>query len=185
MIRPVRSMCAARTALRIPWESRRDTIRLPAETSEEALIARDRRLNADPAVDGILVQLPLPATVQPRAVMEAVDPGQGRRRLPSTECRAPGGGSPWSGALHAAGRDAAAGPRPTLAGRRARPGARSLDDCRPADGGAAAARPCHRHRGPYPHARSRRRVPARRRDRGGGQAGRNWCVATGLRRAPR
>ena len=33
------------------------TIRLPADTSEEALITQIARLNADPAVDGILVQL--------------------------------------------------------------------------------------------------------------------------------
>jgi methylenetetrahydrofolate dehydrogenase (NADP+) / methenyltetrahydrofolate cyclohydrolase len=50
------------------------TIRLPADTSEEELITRVARLNADPAVDGILVQLPLPAHVSTRTVVEAVDP---------------------------------------------------------------------------------------------------------------
>ncbi len=34
------------------------------------------RLNADPAVDGILVQLPLPAHIEPRAVLEAIDPAK-------------------------------------------------------------------------------------------------------------
>jgi methylenetetrahydrofolate dehydrogenase (NADP+)/methenyltetrahydrofolate cyclohydrolase len=50
------------------------TIRLPADTSEEALIAQIARLNADPAVDGILVQLPLPAHIVSQAAIEAIDP---------------------------------------------------------------------------------------------------------------
>ena len=50
------------------------TIRLPATTSEEALLTRIARLNADPAVDGILVQLPLPEHIRSQAVVEAVDP---------------------------------------------------------------------------------------------------------------
>jgi len=50
------------------------TIHLPADTSEEDLLTRIARLNADPAVDGILVQLPLPAHIGTQAVIEAVDP---------------------------------------------------------------------------------------------------------------
>jgi methylenetetrahydrofolate dehydrogenase (NADP+)/methenyltetrahydrofolate cyclohydrolase len=50
------------------------TIRLPPDTSTEALITRITRLNADPAVDGILVQLPLPSHIASQAVIEAVDP---------------------------------------------------------------------------------------------------------------
>jgi methylenetetrahydrofolate dehydrogenase (NADP+) / methenyltetrahydrofolate cyclohydrolase len=50
------------------------TIRLPSETSEKALITQIGRLNADPTVDGILVQLPLPPQVAAQAVIEAVDP---------------------------------------------------------------------------------------------------------------
>jgi len=52
------------------------TIRLPADISEEALITRIARLNADPAVDGILVQLPLPPQIVSQAVIEAVDPAK-------------------------------------------------------------------------------------------------------------
>lgn len=52
------------------------TIRLPADVSEEALITQIARLNADPAMDGILVQLPLPAAIASQAVIEAVDPGK-------------------------------------------------------------------------------------------------------------
>lgn len=50
------------------------TIRLPTDVSEEALITRIARLNADPAVDGILVQLPLPPQIASQGVIEAVDP---------------------------------------------------------------------------------------------------------------
>ena len=46
--------------------------RLPADISEAELIALVERLNADPAVDGILVQLPLPRQLQARAHMAVV-----------------------------------------------------------------------------------------------------------------
>lgn len=52
------------------------TIRLPAETTEAALLAEVRRLNDDPSVDGILVQLPLPAHIRAQAVIEAIDPAK-------------------------------------------------------------------------------------------------------------
>lgn len=48
--------------------------RLPADTTQEALIALVDQLNADPAVDGILVQLPLPAHIAERAVITRIDP---------------------------------------------------------------------------------------------------------------
>ncbi len=48
--------------------------RLPPSTSQGELLALVAKLNADPAVDGILIQLPLPAGLEPRAIMEAVDP---------------------------------------------------------------------------------------------------------------
>ena len=48
--------------------------RLPADTAQAALLALIDRLNADPAVDGILVQLPLPAHLDERAVVTRVDP---------------------------------------------------------------------------------------------------------------
>ena len=45
------------------------------------------RLNTDPAVDGILVQLPLPPQIGPQAVIDGDRPGQGRGRLPPDQCR--------------------------------------------------------------------------------------------------
>jgi methylenetetrahydrofolate dehydrogenase (NADP+) / methenyltetrahydrofolate cyclohydrolase len=47
---------------------------LPEDTSEEALIALVERLNADPAVNGILVQLPLPPQIDASRIIATVDP---------------------------------------------------------------------------------------------------------------
>ncbi|MCC5949986.1 MAG: bifunctional methylenetetrahydrofolate dehydrogenase/methenyltetrahydrofolate cyclohydrolase FolD [Nitriliruptoraceae bacterium] len=49
---------------------------LPADTSQEALEALVAQLNADDAVDGILVQLPLPDHLDPRPVQELIDPAK-------------------------------------------------------------------------------------------------------------
>jgi methylenetetrahydrofolate dehydrogenase (NADP+)/methenyltetrahydrofolate cyclohydrolase len=46
---------------------------LPASTSESELLARIQSLNADPAVHGILVQLPLPRHLDARRIVEAID----------------------------------------------------------------------------------------------------------------
>ena len=48
--------------------------RLPADTSEADLLALVDRLNAEPAVDGILVQLPLPSHIDAVHVTEQVAP---------------------------------------------------------------------------------------------------------------
>ncbi|MBN8809438.1 MAG: bifunctional methylenetetrahydrofolate dehydrogenase/methenyltetrahydrofolate cyclohydrolase FolD [Sphingomonas sp.] len=48
--------------------------KLPADTPQTDLLALIDRLNADPAVDGILVQLPLPAHIDERAVTTRIDP---------------------------------------------------------------------------------------------------------------
>jgi methylenetetrahydrofolate dehydrogenase (NADP+)/methenyltetrahydrofolate cyclohydrolase len=46
---------------------------LPADTSEATVLELIARLNRDPAIHGILVQLPLPAHVDMRRVLEAID----------------------------------------------------------------------------------------------------------------
>ena len=48
--------------------------KLPADTSQADLIALVDKLNADPAVDGILVQLPLPGHIDERVVTTRIDP---------------------------------------------------------------------------------------------------------------
>jgi len=49
---------------------------LPEDTTQAELIAFVQRLNHDPAVHGILVQLPLPRQLQARAVIECIDPAK-------------------------------------------------------------------------------------------------------------
>ena len=49
-------------------------LRLPADTSQAELLATIDGLNADPAVHGLLVQLPLPKGLDDRAVIERIDP---------------------------------------------------------------------------------------------------------------
>ncbi len=67
--------------------------RLPADTPQAELMALVQRLNADPAVDGILVQLPLPAHLDANAVLLAIDPAKDVDGL-----------HPWNAGLLATGR---------------------------------------------------------------------------------
>ena len=53
-----------------------ETIRLPAETSEAELLATIDRLNRDPAIHGMLVQLPLPRHIDGERVLHAIDPAK-------------------------------------------------------------------------------------------------------------
>ena len=50
--------------------------KLPAETPQDDVLALVRALNADPAVHGILVQLPLPAHIDAQAVLATIDPAK-------------------------------------------------------------------------------------------------------------
>lgn len=50
-----------------------DTILLPADCSEQTLLDKIAELNADPAVDGIIVQLPLPEHISKQKVIDAID----------------------------------------------------------------------------------------------------------------
>ncbi len=53
-----------------------ETIRMSEDTTQQALLEVIRRLNADETVDGILVQLPLPAHIEANEVLMAIDPGK-------------------------------------------------------------------------------------------------------------
>ena len=48
--------------------------RLPADTSEAELLALVEQLNTDPAVDGVLVQLPLPKHLDEQSIIAAISP---------------------------------------------------------------------------------------------------------------
>jgi methylenetetrahydrofolate dehydrogenase (NADP+)/methenyltetrahydrofolate cyclohydrolase len=51
-----------------------EVLRLPAETPQDELLAAIDRLNGDPAIHGILVQLPLPKHTDEKAVIDAIRP---------------------------------------------------------------------------------------------------------------
>ncbi len=53
-----------------------ETHRLPTETSEADVLALVDRLNADPRIHGILVQLPLPRQVSAQRVLQRIAPGK-------------------------------------------------------------------------------------------------------------
>ncbi|MGB3542362.1 bifunctional methylenetetrahydrofolate dehydrogenase/methenyltetrahydrofolate cyclohydrolase FolD [Rubrivirga sp.] len=53
-----------------------ETLRRPADLSQDDLLTLIADLNADPAVDGILVQLPLPDQIDETAVIRAIDPAK-------------------------------------------------------------------------------------------------------------
>jgi methylenetetrahydrofolate dehydrogenase (NADP+)/methenyltetrahydrofolate cyclohydrolase len=53
-----------------------DDNRLPAQTSQQDLIALVRRMNSDPRIHGILVQLPLPKHLKESEVLLAIDPNK-------------------------------------------------------------------------------------------------------------
>jgi methylenetetrahydrofolate dehydrogenase (NADP+)/methenyltetrahydrofolate cyclohydrolase len=63
-----------RAALRVGFTA--ETLVLPAATTEQALLSHIARLNDHPAIDGILVQLPLPSQIRSQAVVEAIDPAK-------------------------------------------------------------------------------------------------------------
>ena len=53
-----------------------DDNRLPADTSGEDLIALIKKMNADPKINGILVQLPLPKHISESEVLLTIDPAK-------------------------------------------------------------------------------------------------------------
>jgi methylenetetrahydrofolate dehydrogenase (NADP+) / methenyltetrahydrofolate cyclohydrolase len=53
-----------------------ETVRLPVDTTEAELLAVIDRLNADPAIHGMLVQLPLPKQIHGETVLRRIDPSK-------------------------------------------------------------------------------------------------------------
>ncbi|MEX1168715.1 MAG: bifunctional 5,10-methylenetetrahydrofolate dehydrogenase/5,10-methenyltetrahydrofolate cyclohydrolase [Chloroflexota bacterium] len=51
-------------------------VELEGEATEANVTATVRDLNADPTVDGVIVQMPLPGTIRLRAVIDAIDPAK-------------------------------------------------------------------------------------------------------------
>jgi methylenetetrahydrofolate dehydrogenase (NADP+)/methenyltetrahydrofolate cyclohydrolase len=53
-----------------------ETVEYPATVTQEELLAQIDRLNADPAIHGMLVQLPLPKHIDTEAVLRRIDPAK-------------------------------------------------------------------------------------------------------------
>ena len=156
------------------------THRLPATATQAEVEGLVRALNADPAVSGILVQLPLPKGLNEQAVLDLIslnkdvdgfhpmNIGQlvtkGRRRVHPV----------YAGRLHRAARPL----RHLYRGER-RCSRRPQQHCRRAGGGPAAERRCHRDDLPQPDEGSTRQgTPRRHRGSGHRPAGiRARCVA--------
>ena len=143
--------------------------RLPATTGAGGAVGLVATLNADPAIDGILVQLPLPPQIEAQRVIEAIDPAKDVDGFHPQQCRAAVERRHGAGAVHAlwlpdaAARDAGQ-PR-----RRRGGGARPLQYRRQADGGAAAGRELHRGRRAFEDPRPAGAGAARRHPGRGGR----------------
>ena len=126
---------------------------LPDTTTQAALLELIDRLNRDPLVDGILVQLPLPAHIDQDAVIERIDPAKDvdgfhpamsvRRRCACRAC-----------ALHSLRRHEAAGKHWRRPARQGGGGRRRLQHRRPPDVAGAAVGRLHCHHLPPFHPRS-------------------------------
>ena len=53
-----------------------ETLRLPGSATESELLGRVSEANRDPSIDGLLVQMPLPAGIDTRKTLDAVDPAK-------------------------------------------------------------------------------------------------------------
>ena len=51
-------------------------VELEGEATESKVTATVRELNEDPAVDGVIVQMPLPGTIRLRSIIDAIDPAK-------------------------------------------------------------------------------------------------------------
>ena len=118
------------------------TIRLPAETSQAALLATIEALNADPAIDGILVQLPLPRGIDQRVVIEAIDPAKDVDGFHPINVGYLYRWTTGSGAVHTIGRYEAAAFSQRDGDWRAGIGSGPIGHCRTANGISLARRGC-------------------------------------------
>ena len=71
------------------------TLRLPSQTTEAELLSHVERLNHDPAVHGILVQMPVPKHIDPTRVIRRISPLKDVDRVTQwSYCSGGGGGLP-------------------------------------------------------------------------------------------
>jgi methylenetetrahydrofolate dehydrogenase (NADP+)/methenyltetrahydrofolate cyclohydrolase len=63
-----------RSCMKVGIEGR--LVEVDGEASEASVLETIRTLNADPAINGIIVQMPLPPTIRLRSVVDAIDPAK-------------------------------------------------------------------------------------------------------------
>ena len=160
----------------------RSTIdRLPADTTEIALLARIGQLNADPEVHGILVQTPLPKHLDSAKIVESIAFEKDVDGLHATNAGLTLMGTPYFRSCTPYGVMKMLQSINATDRRPSRSRARTLEHGRQADGDAAAGGQCNRHDRAQQDARSRfayahGRHPGRRGgqtqsgDRGDGEA---------------
>ena len=158
----------------------RSTIACRTASAEAELLALVRQLNADPAVHGILVQLPLPKQIDAaaRARRRSIRPRTSTASTRST----PGGSRPACRRWRHARRSAASCWRrrcmPSLAGLEAVVIGRSNIVGKPV-AQLAAGRERNGHHRPFADARPAGGLPPRRPPGRPRSAGRRWCAAAG------
>ena len=81
---------------------RRSTTACRRASSQAELLALVQKLNADPAVHGILVQLPLPKQIDAQQVLDAIDPGKDVDGFHPVNAGRLAAGPAGAGAVHAA-----------------------------------------------------------------------------------
>ena len=113
---------------------------LPADVAQADLLALIAKLNRDPAVHGILVQLPLPKSIHTETVINAIDPAKDVDGLHPEQCRPARRRLCRAVAMHAARLHHPDQERACLAGRHERHRDRPLQSGRPPAGAIAAQR---------------------------------------------
>ena len=158
--------------------------RLPESTTEAELLALIARLNADKAVHGILVQLPLPKHIDTAQVLLAVDPAKdvdGFHPLNVGRLGTVDSGAPLDFPVPCTPLGVSMLLQDALASlvRPARRGDRPLEPGRPSGGAAAAARRLHGDDRPFAHPRPAGARAARPTSWWSRSASPSSCAATG------
>lgn len=112
--------------------------KLPADVTESELLALIAKLNRDPAVHGILVQLPLPKSLHAETIINAIDPAKDVDGLHPGNVGRLAGGDGRAIAMHAARLHHPHEKRACLAGGDERHRDRPLQPGRPSLGAIAA-----------------------------------------------
>ena len=124
---------------------------LDADVAEEKLLSLIARLNADPEVHGILVQLPLPKHIDASSVINAIDPAKDVDGFTISNVGMLTTGQDALVPCTPLGWPLDAAPAARFAVRNECGDCRPLEYCRQADGKPAVARTLHGHCGPQPN----------------------------------